>query len=229
MAYILTHLGLIFFMYPTFVIESTRQSHWMPILTAFAFHLLIVFIYLKGISYFEGENLATIMIAKNPILAWITLFPVMLYLVGVIILGVRANAEIVSIVCLANTPLWMLLLILLVIPAYMVISGGVKGLLRLTQLLSFLFAIPCLFVFGASFQNIDWRYLFPLLPTRESFDYLANPSFYSSMFAFTGVFLLLGFFPSFAKVKLKSIFIGSLALLPMYLIAVYVPILTLGE
>ncbi|REE89015.1 spore germination protein [Paenibacillus taihuensis] len=229
LAYIITHIGLIFFIYPTDVIESTSQSHWMPVVTAFIFHLVIVFTYLKGLSYFEGRNLVMIMTNRHPLLAWLTLLPVLLYLLDVIILMVRANAEIISIVCLANTPLWMLMLLMLLIPGYMVIRGNVKSLLRLALLISFLFALPCLFVISASFQNIDWRYVLPLIPRREAFNYLAHPSFYKSLFAFTGVFLLLGYFPSFAKVKMKSIFLGGLVLLPMYLISVYVPILTLGE
>ncbi|AZN41260.1 GerAB/ArcD/ProY family transporter [Paenibacillus albus] len=228
-AYIITHVGLIFFTFPTYIIESTRQSHWMPILTAFLFHLVIVSVYLKGLSYFEGKNIVMILMGSHKIVAWVTLLPVLLNLLGVIILGVRANAEIVSIVCLANTPLWMLMLLLLLIPGYMVIGGGVKSLLRLALLLTFLFAIPLLFVIAASFQNIDWRYIFPLIPSAAAVNYLAHPSFYKSLFAFTGVFLLLGFFPSFAVVKMKSIFAGSLILLPIFLISVYVPILTLGE
>ncbi|SFD77836.1 Spore germination protein [Paenibacillus catalpae] len=227
--YVMTHLGLIFFLYPLDIIESTNESHWIPVIAGFLFHLLIISMYLKGLSYFKGQNIVDILLKKNKVLAWVVLFPALLYLAWIIVLAVRAFAEVLSIVFLSNTPLWVLMLLLLIVPGFMTFHGKIGGLLRLSVLLSFLFIIPVVFVMVTSFQNIDWHYLFPLWPGHGAFTFLTLPPFYKSLFAYTGGFLLLGFLPSYANFKPKAIFLGCLVLLPTYLISVYIPVLTLGE
>jgi|GEM_PF-1023788 Spore germination protein. len=227
--YIMTHLGLIFFLYPTDVIESTNEAHWVTVLFGFLFHLLIIFVYLKGLSYFQGQNIVHILMNKNKLAAWVVLLPVLLYLSWIIVLAVRAFAEVLSIAFLSNTPLWTLMLLLLIIPGFITFHGKIGGLLRLSVLFSFLFVLPVVFVMATSFQNVDWHYLFPLWTGHRSLIFLTHPSFYKSLFAYAGGFLLLGFLPSYAKFKPKAIYWGSLVLLPAYLISVYVPVLTLGE
>lgn len=227
--YILTHMGLIFFLYPIDVIDSTNEAHWLPVLTGFMFHLLIIFVYLKGLRYFQGENIVTILLRKNKVVAWAVLLPVLLYLSWIIILAVRAFAEVLSIAFLSNTPLWILLLLLLIVPGFMTLHGRIGGLLRLSVMFSCLFVIPIVFVLATSFQNTDWHYLSPLWPGPRALHFLTHPSFYKSLFAYTGGFLLLGFLPSYTTYKPKAIFWGSLVLLPAFMIAVYIPVLTLGE
>ncbi|ACT01699.1 GerAB/ArcD/ProY family transporter [Paenibacillus sp. JDR-2] len=227
--YIMTHLGLIFFLYPIDVIDSTNEAHWMPVLMGFLFHISVIFIYLKGLSYFKGQNIVNILMKKNKFLAWVVLFPALLYMSWIIVLAVRAFSEVLSIAILSNTPLWILMLLFLVVPGFMILHGQIGGLLRLSVLLSFLFVVPVVFVMATSFQNIDWHYFFPLWPGQGAFTFMAHSSFYKSLFAYTGGFLLLGFLPTYAEFKSRAIYLGSLILLPAYLIAVYVPLLTLGE
>ncbi|WP_435171940.1 GerAB/ArcD/ProY family transporter [Paenibacillus glycanilyticus] len=227
--YVVSHLGLIFFLYPIDVIESTNEAHWMPVLFGFLFHLAIIAVYLKALNYFKGQNIVNILMNKNKFFAWVVLLPALFYMSWIIVLAVRAFSEVLSIAILSNTPLWILMLLFLSVPGFMVLHGQIGGLLRLSVLLSFLFVVPVVFVMATSFQNIDWHYLFPLWPAHGAFSFLAHSAFYKSLFAYTGGFLLLGFLPSYAEFKSRAIYAGSLILLPAYLIAVYVPVLTLGE
>ncbi|GLX70559.1 GerAB/ArcD/ProY family transporter [Paenibacillus glycanilyticus] len=227
--YILTHLGLIFFLYPIDVIDSTNEAHWMPVMLGFLFHILIIAVYMKGLSYFKGQNIVSILLKKSKWLAWIVLLPALLYLLWIMVLAVRAFSEVLSIAILSNTPLWILMMLFLIVPGFMILHGQIGGLLRLSVLLSFLFVTPVIFVMATSFQNIDWHYLFPLWPGDKPLRFVTHFSFYKSLFAYTGGFLLLGFLPSYAEYKPKAIYWGSLLLLPAYLISVYIPVLTLGE
>lgn len=228
---LITHAGLIFFMYPTDLIECAHQAHWLPILIGFAFHFLSIFVYLKGLSYFGlRRSIIEILACRSKLLAWTLLLPICLYIFVFDVEAVRAYSEIISMVFLSNTPLWILMLLLLVIPAFMVLNGGVLTILRIGLLFTFLFAVPFLFVLAASFKNIDWRYALPLIPRGGgTFSFLGHPSYYKSFFAFVGGFLFLGFIPPHIQIRPKTIYIGSLVLLPLFLLSVYVPIMTLGE
>ncbi|WP_219838722.1 GerAB/ArcD/ProY family transporter [Paenibacillus sp. R14(2021)] len=229
-AYVITHMGLMFYSYPADVIESTKEAHWLPIMVGFLFHLTIISVYMKGISLMKGQNLITVLMNKNKGLAWAALFPVSVYLFVNIILTVRSYAEIISIIFLSNTPLWVLMLLLLIIPAYMALHGGAKGLMRTSLLLAILFILPILFVLINSFQHVDFRYALPLLPTSSHmFSFLLHPAYYKSIFVFTAGFLFLGFIPSSVPYKPKTIIKSSFMLLPLYLFSVYIPILTLGQ
>ncbi|WP_336773383.1 GerAB/ArcD/ProY family transporter [Paenibacillus sp. MMO-58] len=227
--YIIMHMGLIFFLYPLDVIECANEAHWIPVLAGYLFHILMISIYLKGLSYFKGESIVSILMKKNKWLAWLALLPLLIYLMWIIVLCIRALAEVISIAFLSNTPLWILMLLLLAISGYMTLHGKIGGLLRLSVLFSVLFAVPMVFVLVSSFQNVDWHYLFPIWPETNALTFLGHPAFYKSLFAYTGGFLMLGFLPPTAAFKPKSIFWASLILLPVYLISVYIPVLKLGE
>ncbi|KRE93112.1 hypothetical protein ASG89_06295 [Paenibacillus sp. Soil766] len=229
--YILTHLGLIFFVYPTDIIASTREAHWAPVLVGFTIHITVIFIYLKGLGYYRNQNIVQILINKNKFLAWLTLFPAFLYLSLVIVITIRAYAEIISIVILADTPIWMLMCLLLGIPVFMIMHGGIKALLRTGILLGILFLPPMLFVMVSSFQNIDFYYALPLIPKDPTnlFSFLTHFSYYKSLFAFAGGFLFLGFIPSSLTFKPKTIYISFIVIFLFFLLSVYIPILTLGE
>ncbi|NQX59148.1 GerAB/ArcD/ProY family transporter [Paenibacillus qinlingensis] len=229
--YIITHLGLIFFVYPTDIIASTQEAHWAPILAGYIIHVIIVFVYLKGLSYYGNLNILQILINKSKVIAWMTLFPVFLYLSLVIVITIRAYAEIISIVILADTPIWILMCVLLGIPVFMIMHGGIKALLRAGILLGILFLPPMLFVMFSAFQNVDMYYALPLIPKDPTkiFSFLTRLSYYKSLFAFAGGFLFLGFIPSALTFKPKTIYISSVVVLLFFLVSVYIPILTLGE
>ncbi|OAS13958.1 GerAB/ArcD/ProY family transporter [Paenibacillus oryzisoli] len=229
--YIITHLGLVFFVYPTDVIASTREAHWAPVLVGFIIHITVIFIYLKGLSYHGSQNIIQILVNKSKIIAWLTLFPVFLYLTLVIVITSRAYAEIISIVILADTPIWILMCLLLGIPVFMVIHGGIKALLRAGILLGILFLPPMLFVMLSAFQNVDIYYLRPFIPKDPTklFSFVTHLSYYKSLFAFAGGFIFLGFIPSVLTYKPKAIYLSSLVVFLFFLLSIYIPILTLGE
>ncbi|WP_240159763.1 GerAB/ArcD/ProY family transporter [Paenibacillus aceris] len=224
--YILTHLGLIFFMYPEDIIASTNTAHWVAILIGIIVHFAVISIYMKGLSFFPRWDIIRIYLNAGKGVAIIFLLPITLYLMMVNILTVRAYSEIITIIFLSNTPLWSIMILLLLVSTY-IASKGIETILRTGVLLGILFLPVVLIISFTSFQTIDWNYVFPLLDL--DFSFLKKPSYFQSFFAFTGGFLFLGFVQPYLMYQRKKIVLAAVALIPFFIFSVYLPILKFGE
>ncbi|WP_248923954.1 GerAB/ArcD/ProY family transporter [Paenibacillus hamazuiensis] len=227
--YLLTHVGLIFFMYPTEIIESVPIGHWSPILLGFLFHVTLLGIFTKGLSYFKSQNLIDIFLGAGKAFAVILLVPVTFYFLMEIVIMVRAYSEIIKMIFLENTPIWAIIALLLAVTT-MISSLGIETVFRTGLLIAVLFLPIFLLVLSISFQNADWRYVFPLMDERAvSLSYVLSRPFLLSLFAFAGGFTFLGFIQPYIPYKRRSVMGASALLLPLFLISVYVPLLTFGQ
>ena len=226
MIYILTHLGLIFFMYPSNIIDSTEEGHWIPIFISVIFHLIIVLLYLKGLSLFPGKNIMTIYSLGGKGFLLFFLLPVFLYFIMATIITVRAYSEIITIIFLANTPLWAILALFLALPCYLAVKG-LKAILRTGLVISFLFLPLVFFILVTSFQNADFYYVFPLW--NNDFSFIKELSYLKSFFAIGGGFLFLGFIQPTISFQSKKILIAIAVIIPCFVLSVYIPILTFGQ
>ncbi|QGH34209.1 GerAB/ArcD/ProY family transporter [Gracilibacillus salitolerans] len=224
--YFITHVGLIFFMYPTDIIESASRTHWVPIFIGMVFHLVFIWIYMKGLSYFPGKNIIDIYMEKGKGLSLIFLIPIIGYFFLANITTVRAYSEIINIVFLSETPLWATMIPFLFIATY-IAAKGINVIFHTAFIVACVFLPLFLFIFILSFQNVDWRYFFPLFDIDYSF--ISNRSYYKSFFSFAGVFLFLGFIQPYHTYDRKKVFLSAILLLPFFLFSVYVPILTFGQ
>ncbi|MFC5466067.1 GerAB/ArcD/ProY family transporter [Lederbergia graminis] len=225
--YILIHTGFILFLYPENIIESTSQGHWLPIMMQVAFHLIIFVLFIKALQYFPTEeDIISIYTKAGKMIAILMLLPMLLYYLFVMILKVRSYSEIITIVFLSQTPLWAIMALVLGIASYLAVKG-VESIFR-TGLLVFILLFPLItFSLVVSFQNVDWHYIYPLWV--EDFSFLTNKSYYISYFAVGGGFLFLGFIRPFVAFQSKKILYTVVAIIPLFLIAVYIPILTFGQ
>lgn len=206
LVHILTHIGLIFFIFPTNIIDSTESAQWIPILLGFLLHWILISLYTKGLSQFESQNLLDIYSQFGKPVAVIFLLPLFIYMFMVISVTIRAYAETISLVFLSNTPLWAIMLLTLLISAY-ITSLGVQALFRTGVLMALIFFPLIVFVLCMSFQNVDWHYIFPLWNSRFSF--LTDPDYLESSFAFFGGFMYLGFIQPKVLYNRKKSFGGA--------------------
>ncbi|MCA0149660.1 spore germination protein [Rossellomorea vietnamensis] len=224
--YLLTHVGLILFLYPANIIMSTTQGHWIPIMIGVSIHFILLSLLLKGISRFPDKDIITIYKTKGKVLTFIFLAPTFIYFLMANIISVRAYSEIVSIVFLSKTPLWAIMALIMTVACYLALKG-IEGIIR-TGYLIFLLLFPILcFIMIASFQNVDWRYIYPLLP--NDFSFLTKASYLKSYFAIGGSFLFLGFIHPLVPFKGRKIMLTGIVLIPIFLLSVYVPVLTFGQ
>lgn len=226
--YILTHIGVIFFLYPDQLIGSVDDSHWIGILIGFLIHIAIVWSYMKGLGYFDRQNLIDILVGKFKWFAFIILLPAFIYLLGVFTLSARVYGELISLVFLSSTPLWAIMVLIVAATAYLAILG-IEVILRTGILLLILTLPPILFVLVSSFQHVDWHYMFPLYDKSFRWSFLWSKSFIISLYAIGGNFLFLGLIQPEILYNQRKIRYVSFILLPILFIAVYVPLLTFGK
>lgn len=227
--YLLTHTGLIFFMYPKDIIESLGVGHWSAILLGFVCHVALIAVYTKGLGYARPKSVIDLFQEMGNVFAIVLLLPVTLYFLMTMIITVRTYSEIVALVFLADTSLWAIMVLLLVVST-LISALGVEALFRTGFLVAILFLPLLILVFCLSFQNADWRYVFPVMDEEAaSFSYVLSRPYLLSLFALTGGFLFLGFIPPYIPYKRRYVIGASTLLLPLLLISVYVPILTFGQ
>ncbi|MFC5452522.1 GerAB/ArcD/ProY family transporter [Paenibacillus aestuarii] len=221
--YLIMHFGLIFFMYPENIIASTDAVHWIAILSGLAVQLIFIAVYMKGLNFFPGRDIIDIYSSTGLGVSLLFLLPIALYFLMVNIITIRAYSEIISIVFLSNTPLWAIMILLLLVATY-IAGKGVETIFRTGLLLGLLFLPLILLIFLASFQNVDWNYVFPLY--ENDFSFWTKPDYYQSFFAFAGSFLFLGFVRPHFPYKDKKVYLTAAALIHFFVFSVYVPVLT---
>jgi hypothetical protein len=181
---------------------------------------------MKGLSFFPKKDIIHIYMKTGKTVALIFLLPVVIYLLLVMITTVRAHSEIINIVFLAETPQWAIMILLLFIPTYLALHG-VEVIFRTGFIVACLFLPLILFTLIMSFQNIDWRYLFPLFDI--DFSFITHRSYIKSYFAFAGGFLFIGFVQPYLTYNREKVLLAALALIPFFILSVYIPILTFGQ
>ncbi|MBO7742980.1 GerAB/ArcD/ProY family transporter [Paenibacillus sp. MWE-103] len=223
--YILIHLGLIFFLYPRDVIVSAGEGHWVEILLNYGIHLLAIAVYMKGLGYSGDNDIIGLFFRAGKPVAFLILVPLALYLSVTVVLVVRILAEVVIVVFLSKTPIWALAALFLAVSGY-IASKGLETLLRTGILLSF-FCLPViLFIFAVSFQNVDWRYIFPL---RNDFSFVSDMHYWQSLHPVAAGFSFLGFVKPHSTFRKSRIYLASALLFPFFFFAVYIPLLTFGQ
>ncbi|WP_054027376.1 GerAB/ArcD/ProY family transporter [Bacillus sp. FJAT-28004] len=224
--YGLTQLGFMFFFYPYDIIASTTEGHWFAITFGIAINMLIVWAYMKGLSYFPKQDIISIYLGVGKWAAILFLLPLVLFLIVVNIFTVRAFADIITLVFLTNTPMWAITGLLIVISTYIALNG-VNAIFRTGLLLALLFLPLILFTIFISFQNVDFRYLFPLF--NINFSFMTKPAYLQSFSAFAGNFLFLGFVQPYFSFSRKKVMFTLVALVPFFFLSVYLPLLTFGQ
>lgn len=116
--------------------------------------------------------------------------------------------------------------LILTISAY-IASHGLESIFRTCFLIGILFLPLLTFVLLTAFQNADWRYVLPFFDV--DFSFVTKLSYQQSFFAFTGGYLFLGFVQPYFTFKRKAVIYAALALIPVFLLAVYIPIFTFGQ
>lgn len=227
--YLLSHMGLIFFLYPTNIIEAVQIGHWLPIATGFALHFAIIAAYMRGMSYFSSLDLVDGLRTAGNTVAAVLLAPVAVYLIMICVITIRAYSEIILIVFLSSTPLWAIMALLIAISTYIAILG-IEAIFRTAILLFFLFVPLTVFVIGSAFQNADWLYALPAMDSDTGgFAFLLERPYLLSLFAYGGGFLFLGFVQPYFEYRRRSVLWSSFILLPLFLLSVYLPVLTFGQ
>lgn len=227
--YVLLHVGVIFFLYPSNLLETMDSGHLVAVTIGFLIHIAIVWGYMWGLGRFERGNVVDIFLKLGKWPAFMILLPAFVYLLAAVVIAIRAYGEVITLLFLSNTPLWATMALTLAVSLFLA-AQGIATILRASMLLLALCSPPSLFVLVSSFQHVDWHYLLPVIDGESfSWSFLYGRPFLMSLFAVGGSFLFLGFIRPEIAYDQRKIRFASFAILPMMLIAVYVPLLTFGH
>ncbi|MEK8129503.1 GerAB/ArcD/ProY family transporter [Paenibacillus filicis] len=220
------HLAAALSGYAVKIIESTDKGHWEPILAGVLLQGILVWVYLKGLSFSKGKDV--VQIIKDGLGKWagtLAFLPFVLFLCFHLILLARQQITEISIILLPDTPLWSTTLIFVAIFLYAA-SKGISVIARVSVAIFLLFMPFVLFTLLVSYRDFDFYNAFPLWDPAASFT--AKPSFYVSMYAYTG-FLFLGMLRLNKPVTLRELWPLLAILAVFYVTIVYVPLLTFGH
>ncbi|MCM3783751.1 spore germination protein [Neobacillus mesonae] len=226
--YVVNQMGLIFFLYPSDLFAGMDTGHWIGILSGYLVHVAAVYLFVKGRVLAQNKNITQLFLGTGRISGILLMLPAFIYMFCAFTLTLRTYSEMLILVFLSNTPVWSVILLLIIV-AYLFATYGISSIGRTAVLLIMLFSIPILFILCLAFQNVDWYYLLPIVEKNQSFSFLGNRSFLMSLFIYTGSFLFLGFLPKSMSINQPQIRWASILLLPMYLLSVYLPLITFGH
>ncbi|WP_127580465.1 GerAB/ArcD/ProY family transporter [Paenibacillus koleovorans] len=218
------HLGLIFFLYPDKMVGIAHFGHWAYILTGIALEFAMLWLFMKGLAAMPGTPLTTLFRRWGAWTARLLLLPLAVYWFISLLIVLRIHAETLMIIFLPRTPKWVILLVLVLLSLQASLIG-LRAVSRATVTLLLLLMPIMVFSVGACFLNTDVRYLMPLTP--DPF-FWRSQHYLSSLAAHSG-FLFLGMTAArwdFSAPRVRrSIYVAMLALVPLYFLAVYIPIL----
>ncbi|PRX71977.1 spore germination protein [Cohnella sp. SGD-V74] len=219
-----THTGLIFFLYAHATLRTTAYAHWQPAIVYICIEALCLFLLLAGLARVPGKDFADLFIPLGKVASLLLLAPLVAYFLLVSLMVMRSFAELVRIMFVANTPMWALLALLVLLFMFGAFMGG-DSILRANVVFSALFLPVLLFALSSCFKNADFHYLYPLW--NSSFDFLRKQEFYSSMFV-VSPFLVIGMLPPLSPLRPRGVFLTMLPIWALCLIALHIPILVFG-
>ncbi|MCS7460585.1 spore germination protein [Paenibacillus doosanensis] len=217
------------FIYPSFLIRSTAGAYWIPLAVWMTGAMLSSWLYSKMLARLEGNKLlAEIKASIGRIGATILCLPVMLFLVGVLVITLRAYSEIVTMTMLPTTPI-SFLNGMLIAPAALALAGmaPIIRAARVFFLLAHLLTVT-LMVIGLS--DVNWTLGSPWL--KSDGDFFLDKQFYAGSFMWMG-FAITSFIGPYtresARRAWRSYTLALLCAIPLIASYIYLPVMTFGR
>ncbi|MGG1677726.1 GerAB/ArcD/ProY family transporter [Neobacillus sp. NRS-1170] len=222
--FIIMYLSLNHLFYPDLIFQLTNSGHWEVVLCQGLLQLFLIWIYIKGLSYFPQQDVIDIYLKMGKPVAFILLIPFVIFLTAIVALNNRLHTEVIISIFLSRTPSWPVLVLLIFVTTYIALSG-LGTILRSSFFIFFLIIPMIVLVYFTSFINTDWYNASPVW--HPSLDFLINKKFFYLM-GFSA-FLPLGFMAYKTKLTFGSIFLAWVCVMFFFLSSVYIPLLIFGQ
>ncbi|GLX66619.1 GerAB/ArcD/ProY family transporter [Paenibacillus glycanilyticus] len=222
--FLVLQFGLLIFVFPQSIIQSEPSGHWMVIIIGWLIQGFMLRLFIGGLRT-EKTSLLTKLQQSG---LWLRLGLVWPYILSnMVAIGVmiRGHAQILSILYLPQTPLWVLL-VLLIVTALSISYAERDSLLRLSLVIG-AFGLPLLsftIISAINYANLDM--IFPIKPT---FDFMDEPRILPAFSIFVNVFGLIGFFGPYAESEKRWLWGAWVVSLFFFLMNVYLPLSAFGQ
>jgi hypothetical protein len=222
--FIIMYISLNHLMYPNLIYELTNTGHWEVVVCQGLLQLTLIWIYIKGLSYFPHQDVIDIFLKMGKTVAFILLIPFVISLTALVALDIRIHTEFINSVFLSRTPYWAVLVLLFFITTYTALNG-LGTILRSSVFIFFMIIPLLLFIIFSSSMNFDWHNASPVW--HPSLDFLIKKKFFYLMgFA---PFLPLGFMAYKTKLTFGFIFLAWVCVMIFFLSFVYIPLFIFGQ
>ncbi|RKP58211.1 hypothetical protein D7Z26_01550 [Cohnella endophytica] len=217
------------FIYPSFLIRSTEGAYWIPIAVWTAGALLSSWLYSRMLARLEGRKLVSA-IRSSVGLVWtsVLFLPVILFLIGALIVMLRAYSEIITMTMLPTTPISFLNGMLLSSAALAL--AGIMPIIRAARVFFLMASLFTLALLIIGFSDVNWTLGTPWFRTNG--DFLLDNRFYAGSFLWMGFAItsLIGpYTMQSARGAWRSYALALICALPMIAGYVYLPVLTFGR
>ncbi|WP_152655631.1 GerAB/ArcD/ProY family transporter [Oceanobacillus sp. CFH 90083] len=223
--FFITNVGVMFLLYPTLILDTVDNGHWLVVLLHGFSHIIILGVLLVGLSKLKEPNILRY-VPKNRWIISVAIFvPLALFIIGTVIVSIRTYAEFTTVLFLNQTPILYVMIIFIATATYIGL-GSMESIFRTTFLIAAASSFFILIIFILSFLNARWYNLFPIKVDR--IDFLFEMPFITGFLILTPTFLFLAFLPKGKKMDVKSIFWFAWFIIPLIFIAAYSPMLVFG-
>ncbi|MFC4306935.1 GerAB/ArcD/ProY family transporter [Cohnella boryungensis] len=224
--FFLLHLASVFAIFPERMMAASSTGHWMAVSLLFVIELLVLWLYMKGMSFFPGKTVADI--CSEALGKWgagLVALPILFFLMLEVILLTYYETVEIKAVLLQRTPVLATSALFVLLCLYAAWKG-LAALIRVSIGWFFLFMPFILFSMLISVKNYRFHYIFPIW--NGSLTFLFDPDFYVGSVMFAG-FLFLGMTSPGSRIGFKGATATMGVLFVFALASVYIPLLLFGQ
>ncbi len=223
--FFIVNIGLMFLLYPTLILDTVENGHWLVVLLHGISYILIIGLFLYGISKLKKPNILEHLPKNRWLVSIVVFIPLSLFLIGTVITAVRTYAEFTTVLFLNQTPI-LYVMILFIVTATYIGLGSMESIFRTAFLIMATSGFVIVIIFLLSFYNAKWYYIFPM--KVDNIDFLLDIPFITGFLILSPTFLFLAFLPKKNKYNFKIIFWSSWFLIPIIFISAYSPMSVFG-
>jgi len=222
--FIIVNLSFGYLVYPNLVYGLVKIAHWEVVICQCFLQMILIWIYIRGLGYFQGNDVIDIYLKMGRWAAIIFLSPFVINLVTLVALNIRMHTEVIISIFLPRTPYWSIMILFFFISTYTAIKG-IGTILRSSVFIFFIVIPLVVFSFFTSVVNFDLHNVTPSWYSPHKF--LSNVKFYY-LLGFSS-FLFLGFFSFDKKITFRQLFVSCLGVALFFLSVVYIPLFIFGQ
>ncbi|MBP3961948.1 GerAB/ArcD/ProY family transporter [Paenibacillus lignilyticus] len=222
--FIVLQYGLLMFIFPQSIIQSQPSGHWLTVVLGWLLQGVLLRLLIGGFKE-SKEDLLLCFLQTKAISRFIWLWLITISNVLVITIIIRGHSQLLKMLFLPNTPIWVLMALLL-FSSLCISYAGRNSLLRLSILVG-IFGLPLIIISLAStYGNLSLNMISPLVPT---FSFLGEAKILPLFFIFSHTIGVIGFFGPLSNVSKRWLWGAWSVSLFFYLIIVYIPLGMFGH
>ncbi|OOE12527.1 GerAB/ArcD/ProY family transporter [Fictibacillus arsenicus] len=222
--FIIINLSFGYLIYPDLIYKLTHTAHWELVMCHALFQLFLIWIFMKGLSYFPQKDVVDIYLKIGRWLAFLFFIPFVINLIMIVAFNIRVHTEVIISIFLPRTPIWAILILLFFISAYTA-TKGIGTILRCSVFISIL-VIP-LVVFNIFSSSVN----FDLHNVSQVMDLPIHSWLDIKFFYLLGLspFLFLGFMTSETNLTFRKLIVPWISVTLFFLSVVYIPLFIFGQ